>query len=75
MGSVSTYLIHKSPVPVAVIRKQKKKKRVRHEPLEAHSLTEGISEHVFFCWLSVNQIFFCYFIGIKTGHLHVDELS
>ncbi|KAG2231480.1 hypothetical protein BDF21DRAFT_361962 [Thamnidium elegans] len=53
MGSISTYLVHKSPVPVAVIRRQKKKKRVKHELVAAHSLSEGI----------------------KTGHLHVDELS
>ncbi|KAK4512121.1 uncharacterized protein ATC70_013364 [Mucor velutinosus] len=53
MGSVSTYLVHKSPVPVAVIRRQKKKKRVKHQIVEAHSLSESV----------------------KSGHLHVDELS
>ncbi|KAI9354024.1 hypothetical protein BD770DRAFT_445347 [Pilaira anomala] len=53
LGSVSTYLVHKSPVPVAVIRRQKKKKRTKHEALTVHSLSEGL----------------------KTGHLHVDELS
>ncbi|KAL9545172.1 hypothetical protein MBANPS3_007262 [Mucor bainieri] len=53
MGSVSTYLVHKSPVPVAVIRRQKKKKRVKHQTVEAHSLSESV----------------------KSGHLHVDELS
>ncbi|GAN11105.1 hypothetical protein MAM1_0473d10662 [Mucor ambiguus] len=53
MGSVSTYLMHKSPVPVAVIRRQKKKKRVKHQTVEAHSLSESV----------------------KSGHLHVDELS
>ncbi|KAI8971494.1 hypothetical protein BDF20DRAFT_884788 [Mycotypha africana] len=52
MGSVSTYLVHKSPVPVAVIRRQKKKK-MKHEKLVAHSLSESM----------------------KTGQLHVDELS
>jgi hypothetical protein len=41
MGSVSTYLVHKSPVPVAVIRKQKKKKRVKHDQVEVHSLSES----------------------------------
>lgn len=41
MGSVSTYLVHKSPVPVAVIRRQKKKKRAKLETLEAHPLSEG----------------------------------
>ncbi|CAO0803117.1 unnamed protein product [Mucor circinelloides] len=41
MGSVSTYLVHKSPVPVAVIRRQKKKKRVKHQTVEAHSLSES----------------------------------
>jgi hypothetical protein len=41
MGSVSTYLVHKSPVPVAVIRRQKKKKRVKSDAVEAHSLSEG----------------------------------
>lgn len=41
MGSVSTYLVHKSPVPVAVIRRQKKKKRARHELVAAHPLSEG----------------------------------
>ncbi|KAI8637697.1 hypothetical protein BD408DRAFT_424158 [Parasitella parasitica] len=53
MGSISTYLIHKSPIPVAVIRRQKKKKRVKHQVVEAHSLSESV----------------------KSGHLHVDELS
>jgi hypothetical protein len=43
MGSVSTYLVHKSPVPVAVIHKQKKKKKKGNSaPLEpAHSLSES----------------------------------
>ncbi|CEP19278.1 hypothetical protein [Parasitella parasitica] len=53
MGSVSTYLVHKSPVPVAVIRRQKKKKKVKHQVVEAQPLSESV----------------------KSGHLHVDELS
>jgi hypothetical protein len=74
MGSVSTYLVHKSPVPVAVIRRQKKKKRVQHEPLQAHSLTEG--KLLFILPTNVTNLKKIFiFIGIKTGHLHVDELS
>ncbi|KAI8882531.1 adenine nucleotide alpha hydrolases-like protein [Backusella circina FSU 941] len=44
IGSVSTYLVHKSPVPVAVIRRQKKKKKKGSSaPLEpAHSLSESM---------------------------------
>ncbi|KAI7901595.1 uncharacterized protein BX663DRAFT_513395 [Cokeromyces recurvatus] len=43
MGSVSTYLVHKSPVPVAVIRRQKKKKKTnKNQPLEAHALSESV---------------------------------
>ncbi|KAI8981493.1 hypothetical protein BDB01DRAFT_794312 [Pilobolus umbonatus] len=53
MGSVSTYLIHKSPVPVTVVHKPKKKKKLHRVPLSAHSLSESV----------------------KSGSLHVDELS
>lgn len=70
MGSVSTYLVHKSPVPVAVIRRQKKKKRVKHELLAAHSLSEGKT-----LIISLNINLTLISIGIKTGHLQVDELS
>ncbi|KAG1463953.1 hypothetical protein G6F55_002084 [Rhizopus delemar] len=53
MGSISTYLVHTSSVPVAVIKKQKPKKQEVKQASGAHSLSESM----------------------KTGRLHVDELS
>ena len=73
MGSVSTYLVHKSPVPVAVIRRQKKKKRSKNDALEAHSLSEG--NNFYFLCNAQNFTDFVLNVGIKTGQLHVDELG
>ncbi|GAA5812591.1 hypothetical protein MFLAVUS_006048 [Mucor flavus] len=42
MGSISTYLVHKSSVPVTVIRPQKKKKAVRKRPLHSAPLTQSV---------------------------------
>jgi hypothetical protein len=41
MGSISTYLIHTSSVPVAVIKKQKPKKQEVKQASGAHSLSES----------------------------------
>ncbi|KAG1081079.1 hypothetical protein G6F42_023087 [Rhizopus arrhizus] len=42
MGSISTYLVHKSPVPVTVIRPQKKKKAVHKRPVHAVPLSQSV---------------------------------
>ncbi|SAM08804.1 hypothetical protein [Absidia glauca] len=42
MGSVSTYLVHKSLVPVAVIRPQKKKKKEPRHVITATPLSESM---------------------------------
>ncbi|CAO3590281.1 unnamed protein product [Absidia cylindrospora] len=42
MGSVSTYLVHKSLVPVAVIRPQKKKKKEPRHIITATPLSESV---------------------------------
>ncbi|KAG2227340.1 hypothetical protein INT45_004295 [Circinella minor] len=44
MGSISTFLLHKSPVPVTVIRYQKKKKHKSKKKLSTHphALSESI---------------------------------
>ncbi|KAG2232916.1 hypothetical protein BDF21DRAFT_460187 [Thamnidium elegans] len=42
MGSISTYLVHKSSVPVTVIRPQKKKKTARKRPLHTAPLTQSV---------------------------------
>lgn len=41
MGSVSTYLVHKSPVPVTVIKPQKKKKATEKKKVKAAPLSES----------------------------------
>lgn len=41
MGSISTYLVHTSSVPVAVIKKQKPKKQEVKQASGAHSLSES----------------------------------
>lgn len=41
MGSISTYLVHKSPVPVTVIRPQKKKKATHKRPVHAVPLSQS----------------------------------
>ncbi|KAI8064638.1 hypothetical protein BC940DRAFT_321041 [Gongronella butleri] len=42
MGSISTYLVHKSPVPVAVIRPKKKKRKVKQQLLVPSPLSESM---------------------------------
>ncbi|KAL9537108.1 hypothetical protein MBANPS3_012071 [Mucor bainieri] len=42
MGSISTYLVHKSPVPVTVIRPQKKKKAAHKRPVHAVPLSQSV---------------------------------
>ena len=41
MGSISTFLVHKSPVPVTVIRPQKKKKATQTKTVRAASLSQS----------------------------------
>ncbi|KAI9025272.1 hypothetical protein CLU79DRAFT_744800 [Phycomyces nitens] len=42
MGSISTYLVHKSPVPVTVIRPQKFKQKKKKQHVAAASLSESV---------------------------------
>ncbi|KAG2194874.1 hypothetical protein INT47_002668 [Mucor saturninus] len=42
MGSISTYLVHKSSVPVSVIRPQNKKKTANKRPLHAAALSQSV---------------------------------
>ncbi|KAI8376459.1 uncharacterized protein BYT42DRAFT_615192 [Radiomyces spectabilis] len=42
MGSISTYLVHKSAIPVTVIRPQKKKKKSKQQYVEAVPLSESM---------------------------------
>ncbi|OBZ91916.1 hypothetical protein A0J61_00027 [Choanephora cucurbitarum] len=42
MGSISTFLVHKSPVPVTVIRPQKKKKATQTKTVRAASLSQSV---------------------------------
>ncbi|KAG0737235.1 hypothetical protein G6F23_010467 [Rhizopus arrhizus] len=42
MGSISTYLVHKSPVPVTVIKPQKTKKTKEKKPVKASPLSESV---------------------------------
>ncbi|KAI7881521.1 uncharacterized protein EV154DRAFT_523436 [Mucor mucedo] len=42
MGSISTYLVHKSSVPVSVIRPQNKKKAANKRPLHAAALSQSV---------------------------------
>lgn len=41
MGSISTYLVHKSPVPVTVIKPQKTKKTEEKKRVKAPPLSES----------------------------------
>lgn len=41
MGSVSTYLVHTSPVPVAVMRKPQQKKQESMRTTRSHPLSES----------------------------------
>ncbi|KAI9469330.1 hypothetical protein BDB00DRAFT_263284 [Zychaea mexicana] len=47
MGSISTYLVHISPVPVSVIRLQNKKKNERKKPVKAPPLSESMYNFLF----------------------------
>lgn len=42
MGSVSTYLVHNSPVPVNVVRPLKKKKKAKHKQTAAQKLSQSV---------------------------------
>ncbi|KAI8098106.1 uncharacterized protein B0P05DRAFT_520422 [Gilbertella persicaria] len=42
MGSVSTFLVHNSPVPVSVVRPQKKEKTKRHKKTAAQKLSQSV---------------------------------
>ncbi|CEG71169.1 hypothetical protein RMATCC62417_06946 [Rhizopus microsporus] len=42
MGSVSTYLVHATPVPVVVVRKKQEKPKLIRRPSGSHSLSESM---------------------------------
>ncbi|KAG1141602.1 hypothetical protein G6F37_008354 [Rhizopus arrhizus] len=42
MDSISTFLVQKSPVPVTVIKPQKKQKKVTRKPIQATGLSESV---------------------------------
>jgi hypothetical protein len=42
MGSISTYLVHKSSVPVTVIRPQKKKKPAQKRSVHSAPLSKSV---------------------------------
>ncbi|KAG1136929.1 hypothetical protein G6F37_011624 [Rhizopus arrhizus] len=42
MGSVSTFLVHNSPVPVNVVRPLKKKKKAKHKKTAAQKLSQSV---------------------------------
>jgi len=42
MGSVSTFLVHNSPVPVSVVRPQKKEKSKKHKKTAAQKLSQSV---------------------------------
>lgn len=42
MGSVSTFLVHNSPVPVSVVRPQKKEKKSKAKKVSAHKLSQSV---------------------------------
>lgn len=44
IGGVSTYLVQKSPVPVSVVRPQKKKKVSKKKLTAAQKLSESVKE-------------------------------
>jgi hypothetical protein len=68
MGSISTFLVQKSPVPVTVIKPQKKQKKVTRKPIQATGLSESKQ-------FILNLLIFNYKIGVQSGQLAVDELS
>jgi hypothetical protein len=42
MGSVSTFLVHNSPVPVSVVRPQKKEKKKTQHKTAAQKLSQSV---------------------------------
>lgn len=42
MGSVSTFLVHNSPVPVSVVRPQKKEKKKTKHKTAAQKLSQSV---------------------------------
>lgn len=42
MGSVSTFLVHNSPVPVSVVRPQKKEKTKKQKKTSAQKLSQSV---------------------------------
>jgi hypothetical protein len=42
MGSVSTFLVHNSPVPVSVVRPQTKEKKTKHKKTSAQKLSQSV---------------------------------
>ncbi|KAI8641559.1 hypothetical protein BD408DRAFT_345849 [Parasitella parasitica] len=42
MGSMSTFLVHNSPVPVSVVRPQKKEKSKKHKKTAAQKLSQSV---------------------------------
>lgn len=69
MGSISTFLVQKSPVPVTVIKPQKKQKKVTRKPIQATGLSESKQSFI------LNELVFNDQIGVQSGQLAVDELS
>lgn len=72
VGSISNYLIQKSPVPVSVIRKPKTKSKVK-KTKAAHPAPLSESKIVSYPrdWTTADIII----IGVRTGQLVVDELG
>lgn len=42
MGSVSTFLVHNSPIPVSVVRPQKKEKASKQKKTSAQKLSQSV---------------------------------
>ena len=42
MGSVSTFLVHNSPIPVSVVRPQKKEKKNKKKMTAAQKLSQSV---------------------------------
>lgn len=42
MGSVSTFLVHNSPIPVSVVRPQKKEKSKKKKKTAAQKLSQSV---------------------------------
>lgn len=73
MGSISTYLVHKSPVPVTVIRPQKKKKvsQKRH----IHTVPLSQSKYIYILQYCIIVTHFFEKLGVQSGQLAVDEIA